>query len=138
MARINNWPAALNQFLRDKAQVPFDWAANNCAFWCCDWLLVAVGVDPVAKLRGRYRTARALAGLLKRRGGLAAMAAGLCRRHGWPEVPVLKAQRGDVVLVTTALGETLGVCTGREIAGPGKDGLITVPLAQGQRAWRVG
>jgi hypothetical protein len=52
-------------------------------------------------------------------------------------LPVAFAQRGDLVLMMMEGRETLAICAGDYLAGPGENGMLFVPRAAGVCAWRV-
>src|SRR5690606_22592569 len=70
--------------------------------------------------------------ILSRFGGIEGLAEYVCEKSGFAEVPVSMAQRGDVVLIK----DMLGICLGRRVAAPGKEGVVYLPR-QFDRAWRV-
>lgn len=137
MARIPNWPRALYSFIESKRNLPFDWAGNNCCFFACDWIAILTGVDPAADLRSQVASASDASRVLADQGGVEQIAAVRCQMHGWQEVAVTYAQRGDIAMVATAHGPALGVVIGAKIAHPGPDGLTFLPLASALRAWRI-
>ncbi|MEE8534768.1 MAG: hypothetical protein V3S45_01910 [Kiloniellales bacterium] len=118
---------------------PFKWGENDCALFACDVLLEATGQDFAAPFRGRYKSAVGAARVLKKfaGGGLEETAEAIARDHARPEVPPLKAQRGDMVLVETETGPALGVCLGEAAAVAGQEGTVMVPARSWLRAWRV-
>lgn len=76
--------------------------------------------------------------ILKRFGGVGAVADAMTELHGVPKIPALQAKRGDICLIDIGRGETLGVCAGDRIICPGLRGLVAYPLLQGIRAWEIG
>jgi hypothetical protein len=76
-----------------------------------------------------------------RYGGIGRLAESIALEHGIPEIPPLRARRGDVCLFDTGQGETLGICRGNIVLAPGKDGLVGHPvskLLESLRAWEIG
>jgi hypothetical protein len=130
--RFENWPSLLADFLVDEK--PFEWGVRDCSLFAADAVLCITGTDPAKGYRGRYKTAIGAARLQKMYGGLS----GLVEKAGLEEIAPLKAQRGDVVLIDTPLGEALGVIdmSGR-IAGQGPEGITRYLLSSARRAWRV-
>ena len=47
------------------------------------------------------------------------------------------AQRGDLVLITTAERDSLAVCNGASAVGPGVDHLEFIPMDAARAAWRI-
>lgn len=138
MTRRSNWPAALALFIEEKREQPFDWAANNCAFFACDWLAILTGVDPAATFRGEVDSALSAQRVIAAAGGLERIAEDACARWGWPEAAVPLARRGDVVVFDTDHGPALGVCLGAVSAFAGPTGVQFQPTAKCRRAWRIG
>lgn len=137
--RSENWPALLAQFIEERRAMPFAWRDNDCALgFVCGWIVRCTGVDIVAKYADRYSDALSAARLLKEAGGVEEIAAGECAALDWPEVPLKRAHRGDVVSFDGDHGTALGVCLGSVVAFPGPDGVAFVPLKQCRRAWRIG
>jgi len=151
--RPENWPRRLHDFLQERRSRPFDWAENNCCFFACDGILAITGLDPAAKLfREVCHGALDAARLVRKHGGVEAIAEAQCAECGFVEVPVGRAQRGDLLLLDVdpkyrplgspgaqlAAQAVLGLCDGRHgvFAGPG--GLQFVPVRHCRRAWAVG
>ena len=125
--------------LQAKRGEPFAWGRNDCATFACDIAEAVCGVDFADPLRGRYKTRRGAARVLKgfAGGGLDVAAEKIAVQHGRPEVAPSMARRGDLVLIDTDLGLALGVCVGESIASAGPDGVALMPLSAARRAWRV-
>lgn len=138
MSRCEDWPEKLELFIEEKRHQPFDWRANNCCFFACDWLAILTGKDPAHGLRERVTSDLSAARVLKQRGGVEGIAEAECKRRKWPDVPVPYAMRGDLMLIDTPQGPALGVCLGADVAFAGLGGVSFVTLAGCRRAWRVG
>lgn len=135
--RRSNWPALLALFLAEKRAQPFDWAENNCAFFACDWLALATGVDPAADFRGTIDSPLAALRALEAGGGLETLVVQACARWDWPEVPPAYARRGDLATLAAEGGPALGVVVGAQVACAGPSGVEFRPLAASLRAWRI-
>ncbi len=139
--RLSNWPALHARFLAERRVVPHEWGRQDCCLFVCDGILTTTGIDPAAKLfRGKYRDALGAARLLKKQGGVEAIAVKVCAAHGFAEVPVAMAQRADVVLldVEDEQRSALGWCDGALSAFPGPDGLVWHKTLNCRRAWAIG
>lgn len=128
----------LADFLSESARAPFAYGARDCGLWMADWVRAVRGVDPAAHLRGRYRTELGCARVLRRGGGLVAVARACFEGVGLIATETPKAGDVGVVQVMTAKGNAVAgaICTGPRWAVLAKGGLIsaqTEPLA----AWRV-
>lgn len=120
--------------------MPFAWGVQDCCLFACDGLRAITGLDPAAKLfRGQYRDAAGAARLVRKHGGVEAIAAAVCAAHGWPEVPPALAQRGDTVIIDTpdGLGAAVGLHLGDRLAFAGAEGVVYHPPAAARRAWAV-
>lgn len=139
MARLPHWERKLADWQKVAATRPFSWGDADCCLTVCDGLLAITGIDPAKDFRGQYKTKRGAYGALKRfaGGGLAETVEKITGDLGWPEVPRLMAQRGDVGLVNTDQGEALAICIGPRWAVQGAGGLVFMSLKSGLRAWRV-
>lgn len=130
----NDRAVKLAYFFREKHSLQFDWRSNNCAFFAADWIAILTGADPCEeyrKLSGR--------GLVKwmRENSLADVIVATCQQHGWAEVKVPFAQRGDLVQTDQEGTPALGVCNGLRSGFSGPDGLTYLPTLNCQRAWRI-
>lgn len=135
----------LAAFLERRTATPWAWGRADCALFAADWILEARGFDPAADWRGRYATALGCRRLLKKRGGLAAVFAGLAARHGFAERTEGEAlMDGDVGVLTAIVregrrdvpGEVAAVRFGPRWAvfTPAGVHVVRAPLA---RAWAI-
>lgn len=148
LARCSNWPAALQLFIEEKRNQPFDWQHNNCAFFASDWLAILTGEDPAAHLREQVTSALSAARVLKDGGGIEAMFDEYCTRQGWLVIEPNRAQRGDLATIAVnasgvagtedASDIAVGVVVGLSVAYAGPNGVTFAPRAIAGRAWRIG
>jgi hypothetical protein len=119
--RVEDWQERLAAFVESVRDVPFEWSVNDCVTLAAGAVEAVAGFDPMAHHRGSYRDARTARLLIARSGGLEALVLGCgCFREATPAF----ASRGDVVLVEDESGEdSLRVCLGVELIGPGEFGL---------------
>ena len=130
MTRHTDWESRLFEFMESRRTAPFAWSSNDCATFAADAVAAITG----ERLQiPQADTPEAYARLLRDQGSLRDMA---CALLGEP-IPASFAQRGDVVLLLLDDRETLGICVGADIAGPGADGLVLVPMAHAVDAWRI-
>ena len=137
LKRNANWPEALAAEIARAWAKPFTWGENDCCLFACDCALAMTGTDMAASLRG-YRNYEEAQAVLKRFGGVGAVADAMAERYGIAGIAPLRARRGDVCLIDIGRGETLGVCAGDRILCPGLRGLVAYPLLNGIRAWEIG
>lgn len=139
--RVQDWPTLLFHLIESRKRQPFEWGRFDCCIFACDGILAQTGLDPAAEMfRGKYRDARDAARLVRKHGGVEAIAAKVCAAHAWHELasPLL-AQRGDVALIDVddAMRCALGIVVGSEALFPGQFGLVARPLASVRRAWAI-
>lgn len=135
--RPHDWPQRLAQYIAQHRATPFQWGAHDCVTFALGWLdCVREDLDPqLEALRAslRYRTA---GGALRRMDGRSLEVA----VDEWNElepVDVALAHRGDLMLIEVNGRQSLGVCVGEHVAGPGVTGLELVPRTAAVAAWRV-
>lgn len=143
MKRFEDWPSRLAAFVDESKTKPFAYGTWDCCIAVCDAIQVMTGKDPGALFRGQYSTALgATREMLEiSGGGVERTAVVIAASFDMPEIPVLRAGRGDVVLVPVDEGDALGFVylTGVSIAVAAQPkGLLYVPLCFGRRAWKVG
>lgn len=140
LRRQPGWETALTDFLKAAAARPFSWGEHDCLLFAADWVRRMTGVDCAAPHRGKYKTARGAAGVLRRMGvaDAADVPDMFAPRH---EVPAL-ARRGDIVAVPAgADGELcVGVVddSGVHVAVVSPEGLTRYPLERAAVSWRIG
>jgi hypothetical protein len=141
LTRLPDWPERLAAFLRESADKPFEWGTNDCALRACSAVEAITGTDIAAALRGRYKTELGAARVMRRfAGNLEAVAEQIAYEFAIREVTPLFARRGDVVLLDTPLGPSLGMVAmnGHTAEFKVNDGLLRAPVAACRRAWRIG
>lgn len=140
LTRFPNWPERLDAVLRDNNR-PFQWGVNDCALRACDVVLAITGTDVAAEFRGRYTTRVGATRVMRRLygGNLERVAEKIAAAHGMPEIPPALARRGDVVLVDTDHGPSLGVMRhdGRHAEFKTDTQPLIFPAGDCRRAWRV-
>lgn len=134
--RVDNWPAKLAEFFATEGLAPFVWGERDCCLFACNGIRAITGLDPAAEMfRGKYRGATGAARLLKKHGGVEAVAVARCAELGFVEwARVYQARRGDVVLLDTPEGPALGVCDGVNVRFAGGARKL---LGECRRAWRI-
>lgn len=127
---------ALFAFYDARKHTPFVWGQSDCALLAADWLKSYNGVDYAAPFRGRYKTylgsKRAMSKL-----GFQSLYEVVFAQLGEPLSSPLLAQRGDIVIVETDIGEAVGIADGHGVMAQDSEGIEHVPLSQVKTAWRV-
>lgn len=125
LVRLPDWPTRLAQACEAARDRPLHWGRCDCVTFAADIVLAITGIDPLADLRGLWRSAGGAHRLLSRLGGLEAA---VRWRIGAPLAGPGLAWRGDVVLVLAPAGPALTVCVGDRLLGPGVAGQQQWPL----------
>lgn len=114
---------------------PFEWGKADCCLFAADAVIAMTGVDHAKDFRGKYTTEIGAKRLLSKKGGLETFLDTRLK-----VIPVDYVQRGDVVLIRTDTGPTLGIYwSGRSAWMQGLDGvkLFMEIKARIIKAWRV-
>jgi len=134
MGRLVDWPTRLNDHIEEWRHKKFEWGKADCALFCLYAEKAICGSSRFDDFIGKYRSAAGSAkALLKIGAGDLATSVGARLR----EIKVLEAQRGDVALIDTPLGDALSLVVGDKVAAMSKDGLIFLPLMSAKKAWKV-
>ena len=142
MQRRSDWQGALDEFVRANEDQRFEYGKWDCCLFVCDAIIEMTGVDLAAAYRGKYSTRKgALQAICEQLGtaSIQAVAAHTAAAHHMPEVPVLRAHRGDMVLIARKRDHSLGLVAlnGRDVIVASKRGLWRLPLSRAVRAWHV-
>ncbi|TPN44466.1 hypothetical protein FJ981_28125 [Mesorhizobium sp. B1-1-4] len=140
MNRLPDWPARLHDFIDGVKRSPFAWDGHDCFIgWAADAVLAMTGEDIAARYRGKYKTAKGGAAVL-RRAGFDNLADGMASLL--PEYPegVSRAKLGDIAAIPTdgPFGWSLGIVNGETILTAGEKAMGVSPLLTATRAFRVG
>lgn len=131
MTRIHGWEKALQQFLTEYRNRPFEWAVNDCATFAGEWIKRATGETVFAP---DYTDAL---GAGRRMGGQAEFAAAVTQVLGEPVTNIAAASRGDVALVGIEGRSCLGVVEGMYVAAPGEQGMTLIPRTAILSLWSI-
>jgi hypothetical protein len=149
---FHHWPELLHDYIERKRYAPFVWGKNDCCLFACDAVFEMTGFDLAIDFRDAYDSAlsavRAMRKFVAADSGkgspetdhlVGALAEKIAAQHSIQEIPVLMAQRGDVVLLLAERGESLGIVglRGHIAHAPGPAGIVDVPLSQCVKAWRI-
>ena len=140
--RRPDWQARLDLFLIEHAHHPFAYGSWDCCLWVSSAIHVMTGIDPAHDFRDNYTSRGEAYKSIEAATGaksLQAIVASITAKLQMPEIPVLCAQRGDVVLIKRARDYSLGLIAlnGREIIVCRAQGLCRISLSRALRAWRV-
>ena len=133
--RLPDWPERLSDLVEARRNAPFAWGSHDCCLFAADAVLACTGQDPAADLRGAYATEAEAEAMLADAGGLLALLGRIHDQRGAGAIPPALAQRGDTVLIPVGNDLAVGVVLGADVAVPGPDGLVFLPLADARRCW---
>jgi len=134
MGRVVDWPDRLQAHIEEWRHKKFEWGKADCSLFCLYAEKAICGSSRFDDFIGQYRSAAgSVKALLKIGGGDLAASVGARLR----EIKPSEAQRGDVALIDTPLGDALSLVVGDRVAAMGKDGLIFLPLDAAKKAWKV-
>jgi hypothetical protein len=132
MTRRDDWPERLHGYVEAMRDVPFDWAANDCARFTAGAVEAMTGDNPMRVFD--YTNRLGAERLIRSAGTLDAL---VNRVLGEP-IHSAMAGRGDVVIADLEEGPTVGICLGEQCA------FVTDPVgitfrsrAVIRSAWRV-
>lgn len=135
MARRRDWEPRLVAYLAAARDKPHRYGRHDCMIFSAGVVKAVTGRDFARGHRGKYRSAASATRYLR---GLGFDSVEAMIDSVLPEKPVLRAQRGDIVLRDE--GQP-GVCIGGEAlfvgSKEGEEGLVRVPRAQWRKAWAV-
>ena len=142
MTRYHNWTSRLETFLEANRQTVFKYGAADCATFCAGCIKAMTGEDIGSEYWGRYQSRHSALQAASEIAGspsILRVAEKQAEAHGMPEVPVLRAGRGDMVLLKRPKDFSLGIVAmnGMQILIAAKVGWGPVPMERACRAWRV-
>jgi hypothetical protein len=142
LTRLPGWQGALDCFLTAHRDSCFQYGIWDCCLFACDAIEVMTGVDVAAQFRDRYHTrAEALRAIREYTGKVSVRAAAerVTAAYEMPRVEILRAQRGDVVLVRRSRDYSLGIVAlnGTDVITVTPHGLQRIALSNAVFGWRV-
>ena len=135
--RYEDWPSRLSVYLRECQKKTFKWGAFDCATFSLGAIKAMTGLEVVGK--DMTWTSAAEAGRIMK-GDLQETARRIAKEVGFSSVAVLKAQRGDAVLVQFPQDAllALGICVGKTVAVVSAEkGLTFYPMEYAKEAWSI-
>jgi len=142
LARHPNWQSLLSDYLVETARERFAYGQLDCGLFVADAIAAMTGVDVAADLRGKYGSRIEAFELIRAQAGLPAMEAiaeKLASDFNLHEIAILRAERGDPVMLRRGRRSSLGIVAmhGTEVLTPFRHGLLRLPLNHATRAWHV-
>lgn len=136
MSRAEDWPLRLNAAIESARERAFVWGEHDCALFAANIVRDLTGIDYAEAFRGKYRSATGATRVLAKLGRRSLRETVTAKLGAGIQAHL--AQRGDVLLwIQPGLGETVGVCLGRQGAFVGPKGLEFIGMREWAWAWRV-
>ena len=140
LVRLPDWEARLAPVIAAAQAARFAWGEHDCCVFAADCVQALTGVDLLAPVRGRYRSAYTAARLVTAEGGLQAAVSRVLGAE--PHEDFAHARRGDLVAIempeACAFRHALGVVVGSSALVPLEIGLQRVAQGDWCRVWSVG
>lgn len=132
--RRPDWKLRLNAYLADVVRRGFAPGEHDCALFAAGAVEAMTGRDLAAPYRGRYRTLRGGARILKAAGFASHI--DLAAGH-LAEIHTSRAAPGDLAVIATDGGDALGVVQGESVYVLGASGMGLMAMSSAHRAFRV-
>lgn len=129
--------AAILAAMMSAAAEPMVWGKDDCALWVGNIIRDALGYDPAADFRGRYKT-KIGAKRKMGKGGLASVGRRCSRRHKWRRINEGGEQVGDVGLADVGGALSTVICRAPGwYVGRNESGFTAVKASSVRVAWAV-
>ncbi len=145
LARKENWPILLDEFIKEYEYRDFKWGENDCCLMIIDWINRSTGSTVGEFFIGKYSTKQGAYRKMKTfcNGGIKETFDKIAIEWACESIMPLMAQRGDVIIVNELHEDGIyrdagGICIGRFVLvlSPEK-GTIKLPLSSIKYAWRI-
>jgi hypothetical protein len=142
LTRLPNWQSQLSDYLISVAYARFAYGGMDCGLFVAGAIAAMTGVDTAVNLRGKYRSRTQAFELIRAETGrrtMEAIAEKLAGDFGLQEVGILRAERGDPIMMGRGWRSSLGIVAmhGTELLTPFRHGLLRLPLSHATRAWHI-
>lgn len=144
LIRRPTWPSLLQSYLDSCRSRPFAYGTWDCALFVADAIESMTGTDLASYFRSAYTSRREAVSTIARFCGnssIQTVAATIAREYGMPEIDILHAGRGDMLLIKRAKGRdySLGLVNlnGQKALIALRIGVGEISLSTVHRAWRV-
>jgi hypothetical protein len=138
--RLAGWETRLNDFIEKVSKQPFEYGKFDCCLFAGEAIKTLTGVDIRTEIiSDQYQSKEEADEMLQKYGGIEGIANRVANRYGFKPIPVLFAQRGDVVIVNIKEVDNFGVCIGKKVAFSSAAGLIFLNITSKslKKAWRI-
>jgi hypothetical protein len=145
--RIDHWEIALERYIVEHTNTPFDYGTFDCALFAAGSVLAITGIDIAADYRTRYSTEDEARAILAEVTGApdatveTSLDDAATKFDFISALPsVYFAQRGDVISLKVDGSPSLGIVAldGKHALFIGEGSLLRLPISKCNRAWRIG
>lgn len=126
--RLPGWESRLADIIETYRDLPYQLGRCDCFTLSCAVFAALRGVDHWPRIAGRYSTWREAVELIAEHGSTFDAAA--VSFADVQRIPIVSAQRGDLVFYRDAGGVHLTVCLGSVVAAYGPEGLVFLPISE--------
>lgn len=133
--RTPDWTNVVINGIKANRETPFVWGETDCCLTIANIVKDYTGNDFAKEFRGHYSTAIGSLRALKKY-GKGSIKDTLDSKYE-PITNKLIAGRGDIALVETDAGESLGIVFGEVVWAMSVSGLVDLPKSAIVHAWRV-
>lgn len=141
MMRIDGWEKRLVDLIGQASGKPFEYGKFDCCLFACDAVKAVTGIDARAEIFPEpYQSEEEADKILLKYDGIKGVIEKAAQSFGFRPVPVLFAQRGDIVMAEIKGVESLGVCAGKDAVFPSKEGgIVRIRITSRllTKAWRT-
>ena len=137
--RSEGWPNRLNRLVNEYQGRSFEYGVTDCGTLACDVVNALIGIDLYQEFKNTYNDKKSYLLILAKYSvrSIADLFDIKAREHDILESknPIV-AFRGDIVCISYG-EDCLGVCVGARAVCLPESGLLSVPMADVTRSWRV-
>ena len=135
--RVDGWDRALEDVASAHVSIVPEWGVSDCLMTAADAIASVVGIDPLAKFRGKYKTEAGAARKMRENGCLTVKDV-FETYLGLEPVNRLSARRGDVGVMVINGEYVAGFVCSYGFAVKQPHGLTFFPITEIEQAYRVG
>lgn len=135
MVRIEGWEIKFSEYLKNAKSFSFEWGRNDCVLYAVKAAEVITGENTYKEYLGYSNEVEARK-IIEDNGGFESL---ISKHFGYAHSNILKARRGDLVLVRMP-ELCLGIVddSGQRISCVSEKGYAILPLKKAWRIWSYG
>lgn len=136
--RLDNWEQVYFEWLEVSMKKPFKRGEWDCMICACDVIEKMTGTYLSEGLIGSYSNKSEADKIIKDHYGLENWISLIMLENNWPEIPILFAQRGDLLMLKFGTYLVPSICIGQFSVLLSSKGLRYYQINKAFRAWRIG